>query len=468
MKDIDLAKWAKEAAEWSAKYRSEIGSMPVRSQARQGDTLAALPESPPEDAEEFGKIMDDFRQLVPPGLTHWQHPRFFAYFPANSLPASVVAEQLTAAIGANCMLWQTSPVGTEMEIRTMEWLSKMCGLPTNWRGVIQDTASSANFAAAVTARERALDWQGLEKGLSEGARLRFYMSPNSHSSATKALMLAGIGKDNAVMIPTLPSGSMDPEALHQAIDRDRKEDMVPAGVMAVVGATGTGVSDDLEAVGKVVEQEGLYGHVDAAWAGSAMVCPEHRHLIKGLERWDSYVFNPHKWLGANFDLSAHFLKDPDMQVRAMSATPDYLRTTHAQDTVDFCNWTPPLGRRFRALKLWFVIRAYGVSGLRGMIRNHIAWAQKAAETLRQEKDFEMVGAPQLAMFLFRHRPDLPTANEHNERLLTAINDDGFCYLTQTMVDGNYCIRFQVGSTTTTEKDVHDSLGRICDIARKLA
>ncbi len=471
MDDFDFLKWSAEAAKWADEYRSCLSDRPVRSQAAVGDTLRALPEEPPEEPEDFGAIMDDFRRLVPPGITHWQHPRFFAYFPANSSPASVIAEHLTAAIAANCMLWQTSPVGTEMEIRTLEWLAKMFALPEGWKGVIQDGASSATFAAAVTARERALDWQGMERGLAGGPVPRFYLSEHSHSSATKGLLLAGIGRENIIEVPTDGTGSMYPGALRDKVQADRKAGLVPAGVMAVVGATSIGVSDDLEELGKVVEEEGLYGHVDAAWAGSAALCPEHRGLLAGLERWDSYVFNPHKWLGTNFDLSAHFLKDASLQVRAMAAQPDYLRTQHADDTVDFSTWTAPLGRRFRALKLWFTIRAHGASGLREMIRNHVKWAQDAARKIEGEDGFELACEPKLSLFVFRHVPGGiggAEADAHNRALLDAVNADGFCYLTQTVVDGRYAIRFQVGSMSTSERDVTESVDRVVGIARKTA
>ena len=471
MNEAEFVKWANKATKWAADYRAGLRGMPVRPRLKQGEILGKLPESPPENAEDFSAIMDDFCKIVPDGLTHWQHPRFFAYFPANADLASVVAEHLTAAIAANCMLWQTSPVGTEMEIRMMEWLAQLFALPTGWKGVIQDTASSANFAAVVTAREKALGYEGLTKGLGSFGRLRFYMSPHSHSSAQKALMLAGIGKDNAVEVPTLESGSMDPGALQVAIKKDRSAGFIPAGALAVVGSTSTGVSDDLDALGDVVRNEGLYGHVDAAWAGSAMVCHELRKMVKGLEKWDSYVFNPHKWLGANFDVSAHFLKDPSLQKRAMSVMPHYLRTQSEEEIVDFYTWTAPLGRRFRALKLWFVIRSKGASGLREMIRNHIKWAAEAAKLLTAEGDFKLLGKPSLALFVFRHTPgglEAGMVGEHNHALCEAINTDGFCYLTQTEVDGQCALRFQVGSLSTTKKDVVESIDRIKSIARSKA
>ena len=467
----EFKKWAARAGEWSADYRGSVGKRPVRSRARPGDTLAALPASPPEDAEDFGRIMDDFVKIVPPGLTHWQHPRHFAYFPANSRDESVIAEFLTAAMGVNCMLWQTSPVGTEMEVRMLEWLAQMCGVPDSWRGVIQDTASSANLAAVLTARERALGHEGSEEGLASRPSLRYYMSEHSHSSASKAIALAGVGRRNAVVVPTLPSGSMDPARLAGAIGADRKSGHLPACVMAVVGSTSTGGSDDLRALGEVVRGEGLYGHVDAAWAGIAAMCPEHRGLIDGLDRWDSYVFNPHKWLGTNFDLSAHYLKDPEAQVRVMSAQPDYLRTHHAEDTVDFSNWTAPLGRRFRALKLWFVIRSNGVEGLRKTVRDHVSWGREAAEELGKEEGFAIERGPNLSLFVFRHLPggiDGERADAHNMALLEAINADGFCYLTPTKVDGRDALRFQVGTIACTRKDVQDSVARIAELARGLA
>ena len=471
MDEKEYLLWAQRISEWSANYRQGIDNYPVRSQAEPGATLATLPTTPPEAAENFDKIFADFERLIPPGLTHWQHPRFFAYFPANATLPSVLAEQLTAVLGANCMLWQTSPVGTEMEIRMLEWLAHLCDLPRSWQGVIQDTASSATLAAVLAAREKALNWQGLDTGLAAHPPLRFYCSEHNHSSIAKALALAGIGRRNMVIVPSLSSCSMDPEALRTAIESDRANNMQPVGVIAVVGATSTGVSDDLRSLGEVVTAEGLFGHVDAAWAGSAMVCPEHRHLLDGLELWDSYVFNPHKWLGTNFDLSAHFVKDHNDLFKTMAATPDYLRTQHTHGSIDFCNWTAPLGRRFRALKLWFVIRAYGGDGLRAMIRDHITWTAAAARDLTSEDDFELTSPVNLALFTFRHLPqsgmDLQAANTHNSKLLDAINADGFLYLTQTIIAERYVLRLQVGNATTTRQHVEASIQRIKEIARSL-
>ena len=466
----EFKKWANAANEWIADYRDSLTQHPVRSNVTPGYYLEQLPTNPPSEPEDFAEIFDDFKKLVPPGLTNWQHPRFFAYFPANSSMPSVIAEQLTAGIAANCMLWQTSPVATEMEIRMLEWLGQLCNVPKTWQGVIQDSASSANFAAIVTAREIALNWQGNQEGLNKHKTLRFYYAQKSHSSINKGIKLAGIGLENAIAIPDDEYHSMDVTVLEEKINEDLKNGYIPAGVFAVVGATSNGYSDDLVKVGEIVNKYNLYGHVDAAWSGSATICDEYKDLIKGLELWDSYVFNPHKWMGVNFDLSAHFLKDPSKQIKTFSLVPDYLKTQHATNTVDFSNWTAPLGRRFRALKLWFVIRSFGKSGLVKMIKDHVTWAENAASQLSFAKDFKIVTNPQLAMFLFRHEPSGLTTdelNEHNQKLLNAINQDGYLYLTQTMHENKYTLRFVVGTTLTTKEDVNNSVNKIIEIAKSI-
>ena len=463
----EYRKWAKKAADWSVAYRKNIAKQPVRSQAMPGDTLAKLPAEPPEEAEDFSEVFADFTRIVPPGLTNWQHPRFFAYFPANASLPSVLAEQLAAAMGINSMLWQTSPVATEMEIRMLEWLAKLCAIPNGWRGVIQDTASSANFTACVTMRERALNWQGNLEGLHNQPRVRIYYGEHSHSSVLKGVWLSGIGKQNALAIGLDETGSMDAKSLSEAIENDRRAGFLPAGVMATLGATSTGCSDNLDSLGDVLNQHNLYGHVDGAWAGSAMICEEHRHLMAGIEKWDSYVFNPHKWLGTNFDLSAQFLKDPEPQIKTMATTPSYLRTGHAQNVDDFSTWVMPLGRRFRALKLWFVIRAYGAHGLRSMIRDHVKWASSAADKLAQAPGFALWGKPNLGLVLFRHelpRMDGKERDEHNAALLERINSDGHVYLTPTLLPEGYALRMSIGTTATTQKDVEGSIERIIELA----
>ena len=466
----DFRDWAKRAADWAANYHQNIRHLPVRAQVRPGDILKQLPQNPPENGEEMADIFSDFENIVLPGITHWQHPRHFAYFPANASPPSVLAEQLTAALGTNAMLWQTSPAATEMEIRMMEWLAQMIGLSTDWKGLIQDTASSATFAAVLSAREKALNWKGNESGLAGLPMLRFYATEHNHSSVAKAVWLAGIGRENLIDIPTDDDGAMLPSALAKAVFADRKAGMLPAGLIAVIGATGIGVSDKLSTLLPVARQERLFIHVDAAWAGSALICPEYRHLIDGVEEADSFVFNPHKWLMTNFDCSAHFVKDPSLLAKTFAARPEYLQTPGADNIVNFSEWAAPLGRRFRALKLWFVIRSYGVEGIRNMIRQHIQWAMAAAKMFGDRQDFELTTPPKLSLFTFRFHPPGLSADELediNARLLAAVNDDGYLYLTQARHEGKYVIRFQVGQMASTADDIKTAAEKIFEIAQGL-
>lgn len=447
----DFARWGARIADWGAQYHRTLRDRPVRARTRPGSIAAALPASPPEGAEPLDQVFADFQALVVPGMTHWQHPRFFAYFPANAAPPSMLAEQLTAILAAQCMLWQTSPAATEMETVMLDWLRQAVGLPTGFRGVIQDSASSATLAAVLTMRERALDWAGNRAGLSGQPRLRVYASDQVHSSIDRAIWIAGIGADNLVRIPTRGSlRGMDPGALAQAIAADRAAGMVPAGLIACTGGTATGACDDLRVVLAVAREHDLYTHVDAAWAGAAMICPEFRHLWVGVEGADSIVFNPHKWLGVQFDCAAHFLADPAPLVRTLAIRPDYLKTFGADGVTDYSEWSIPLGRRFRALKLWFVIRHYGLGGLRDRIRNHVRWSVALAERLRADPRFQIVTEPVLSLFSFRL---VGVDDAGQQDFVNRINDDGRIYLTQTKVAGATVIRFQVGQFDATEDDV---------------
>jgi aromatic-L-amino-acid decarboxylase len=461
--------WSRRAADWGADYRASLRDRPVRPSVDPGTIFRSIDVSPPEQAEPMEAIFADFEKKIVPGMTHWQHPRFFAYFPANAAPVSVVAEYLVSAIAAQCMLWQTSPAATELETRTVDWMRQALGLPEGFSGVIQDSASSATLAAVLTMREKALDWQGNGKGLSGQPAVRIYSSDQVHTSIDRAIWVAGIGEANLVRIPTGGRWrSMDASALEAAIVADRAAGLLPAGIVACVGGTSTGGTDDIAAVAEVARRHGLYLHVDAAWAGSAMICPEYRHFWAGVEGADSIVFNPHKWLGAQFDCSIHLLRDPESHVRTLAIRPDYLKTHGHDGIVNYSEWSVPLGRRFRALKLWFLLRAHGLENLRRMIRNHVAWSGQLSERLRREPDFEIVTEPMLSLFSFRHRPPAGVdADEHNLALVNAINDDGRIYLTQTKVDGRVAIRFQSGSFDATEQDVAMAFDVITAIARRL-
>ena len=465
----EFGPWGRKAADWAQAYHRDIGGRPVRAQTEPGEVLAALPAAPPETPEAMDDVMRDFEEIVMPGMTHWQHPRFFAYFPGNAAPASVLAEFLVSSVAAQCMLWQTSPAATEMETRMMDWLRQALGLPDPFQGVIQDSASSATLAAVLTMRERALGWAGNKAGLAGQPVLRIYASAEGHTSIDRAIWIAGIGQDNLVRVPIAGENrGMDPAALEAAIEADTAAGLRPAGIILNVGATGTGATDPIAACMDVAEKHGLFTHVDAAWAGSAMICPEFRDMWAGVERADSIVFNPHKWLGAQFDCSAHFLRNADDLVRTLAIQPEYLRTHGRDGVINYSEWSVPLGRRFRALKLWFLIRAYGLEGLRERLRNHVAWSRALCNRLAETDGFEIVTRPMWSLFTFRFAPpgtgDLDALNQ---RIVDTINDDGRIYLTQTRVDGDLVIRFQAGQFDTTEDDVAMAYDVICEIAAKL-
>ncbi|WBU57360.1 pyridoxal phosphate-dependent decarboxylase family protein [Paracoccus sediminicola] len=466
MEPQEFERWSEKAALWGARYRASLRDRPVRAQTQPGEIYRAMPVRPPETGEEMQAIFDDFEAIIQPGMTHWQHPRFFAYFPANAAPVSVVAEHLVTAMAAQCMLWQTSPAATELETRMMEWLRDALGLPESFSGVIQDSASSATLAAVLVMRERALNWQGNRQGLAGQGRLRIYCSDQVHTSIDRAIWVSGIGEENLVRIPAeSPIGSMPAEALDAAIRADLAAGHVPAGVIACIGATGTGASDDLSAVLAVAKRHDLYSHVDAAWAGAAMICPEFRDLWQGIEDADSIVFNPHKWLGAQFDCSAHLLRDPDLLVRTLAIQPEYLKT-HGQDgIINYSEWSVPLGRRFRALKLWFLLRFHGLEGLRRMIRNHVRWSQALADRLARTPGFEITTPPVLSLFSFRQTG---ADDAQTIALLNAINDDGRIYLTQTRAAGRVVIRFQAGQFDCTEEDIDIAYRAITDTAQRMS
>lgn len=447
----EFPEWGAKISDWAADYHKTLRDRPVRAQTSPGDIAVQLDQSPPEDATGMDTIMADFERIVMPGITHWQHPRFFAYFPANAAPPSMLAEMLVSTIAAQCMLWQTSPAATEMETVMLDWLRQAIGLPTGFAGVIQDSASSATLAAVLTMRERALNWQGNQMGLSGQPRLRIYCSAEVHTSVDRAIWVAGIGQDNLVRVPVKGAlRGMDPDALRAIIERDIADGHRPAGVIACTGGTGTGASDDLTKVLQIARDFDLYSHVDAAWAGAGMICPEFRTLWEGVELADSIVFNPHKWLGAQFDCSAHFLKDPSTLVKTLAIQPEYLKTHGHDNLINYSEWSVPLGRRFRALKLWFLIRSYGLDGLRTRLRNHVAWAQELCDQLRADTRFEIVTDPVLSLFTFGL-----TGKDDAEMIdyVNRINDDGRIYITQTKVDGRIVVRFQVGQFDATRADV---------------
>ncbi len=468
MNKDDFRYWSHRATDWSADYLGSLGERPVRAQVAPGEIGARIEQTPPEQGQDMQRILDDFSDIIPAGMTHWQHPRFFAYFQGNAAPAAIVAEQLAATLAAQCMLWQTSPAATELELKMVDWLRQATGLPARFSGVLQDTASSATLCAILTMRERALQWRGNAEGLAGQPAVRIYASTRTHTSIDKGVWIAGIGQDNLVKIPTHANLAMDLDALRRAIHADRAAGLRPAGVVVCVGGTSTGATDDVRAACELAREEGLFSHVDAAWAGSAMICPEFRHLWDGVELADSIVLNPHKWLGAPMECSAHFVAEPELLVKTMAIKPEYLKTYGKDGIVNFSEWSVQLGRRFRALKLWFLFRAYGLEGLRARIRNHVEWSQGLARRLAAQADFEIVTQPVLSLFSFRYvPPGVVDADALNLELVNAINDDGRIYLTQTNHDGNLVLRFVAGQFDMQEDDAHIAFQAICEVARAL-
>ncbi|MEE8545506.1 MAG: pyridoxal-dependent decarboxylase [Alphaproteobacteria bacterium] len=456
--------------DWMADYLADVEQYPVRAQVEPGEIAARLPAAPPEEAEPMARIFADFRDLIVPGMTHWQHPGFFAFFPANSSPPSVLAEMLTATLGAQCMIWQTSPAATELETRVLEWLRRMTGLPEGFVGVIQDTASTATLCAIITARERATGFAANEAGLGAVEELTVYCSEEAHSSVEKDVKIAGLGRRSLRLIACDDDFAMAPDALEQAIEADLAAGRKPACVVATLGTTGVGGFDPLRPLGEICRRHGIWLHVDAAWAGSALILARERWMIDGVEYVDSFVFNPHKWLFTNFDCSAYFVRDAEALTRSFEIMPEFLKTAEDDRVYNYRDWGIPLGRRFRALKLWFVIRAYGVEGLRRRISAHLEAARELADEVAAADDFEVLAPVKLALVCFRYRPDgvdEGALDGLNQRLLERLNASGALYLTHTRIRGAYAIRLVVGQTTTRREHVRAAWRTIQETARAL-
>ena len=442
--------------DWMADYLRDVGERRIVPDVEPGDVRRSLPAVPPAEAEPFERIAADFRDLIVPGMTHWNHPGWFAYFPANHSPPSILAEMLTATLGAQCMSWQTSPAATELEQVVMEWLRDMLGLPGEFTGVIQDTASTATLVALLTARERVGG---------DPARLTVYASTEAHSSVPKGVRLAGIGLERLRAIPADESFAMRPDLLEQAIAADVAVGLVPACVVATAGTTSSTGVDPLRAIGEICRRLGIWLHVDAAYAGAAAILPERRALFDGVELADSFVFNPHKWLLTNFDCSACFVRDVPALLETFAANPAFLQTAYDTEVVNFRDWGIQLGRRFRALKLWFVIRSYGVEGLQAMLRRHIALAAEFRSWLEGEPGFVVAAPSPFGLVCFRHEPttlrgDGLSLDAWNRGLLERINAAGDVYLTHTMLGGRYTLRLAVGQWQTQRADVLRAWDRI--------
>jgi aromatic-L-amino-acid/L-tryptophan decarboxylase len=460
MDNREFRHYAHELVDWMADYLEQVENLPVKSQAGPGDIYGRLPEKAPQQGESIAEIFSDFLDIILPGMTHWQSPNFFGYFPANSSYPSVLAEMLTATLGAQCMKWETSPAAAELEEKMMAWLKDITGLPSHFHGVIQDTASTATLVAILTAREKHSEYQVNEKGMKWFDSFRVYCSAETHSSVEKAVKIAGIGSDNLVKAGTDSQFRLDPRLLKESIESDLKVGNKPVCVVATLGTTGVTAIDPLQDIADICSRYGIWLHVDAAFAGSALILPEYRWMIKGLEQADSFVFNPHKWLFTNFDCSAYFVKDKYSLLRTLQVVPEYLRTQDQGRVNDYCDWGVPLGRRFRSLKLWFVLRSYGIEKLQEKLRNHIQMAKGLAEKIEQEEEFELMAPVTLNLVCFRYRPggleDENEISKINEKLLKKINATGKAFMTHTKINGRYVIRMVIAQTNVEQRHVDEA------------
>jgi aromatic-L-amino-acid decarboxylase len=453
-------KYGHAVVDWIAEYLDRIEEYPVLAQVEPGDIKAGLPPQPPEKSEDMEAILDDFRQILLPGITHWQHPSFFAYFPANNSEPSILAEFLTAALGAQCMVWQTSPAATELEEVVMDWLRQMLGLPEDFTGVIQDTASTSTLCAILCARERTTNFEVNRRGFQDGdvRPLIVYTSEEAHSSVEKAVKIAGFGKDHLRVIPAGADYAMQPEALKQCIEDDHEKGFVPCCVVATVGTTSSTAMDPLRPIGEICRRHCLWLHVDGAMAGTAAILPEMRHILDGIELADSFVFNPHKWMFTNFDCSAYFCKEPEVLTSTFEVLPEYLKTGVDRQVKNFRDWGIPLGRRFRALKLWFVIRHFGVKGLQGKLRAHLELAGQFASWVEKDPEFELMAPVTLNLVCFRYHPSHEAWTEEelertNKSLMDAVNRSGRMFITHTKLRGKFALRLCIGQTSTTVDQV---------------
>ncbi|MBN1598804.1 MAG: hypothetical protein JW894_10955 [Bacteroidales bacterium] len=470
IKNEDFKSEAYSFIDWISGYFNHVENFPVRSQVNYGDIKKRLPEHPPYSGEPIEAIFNDFKNVIIPGVTHWQSPRNFAYFPANSSIPSVLAEILTAALGVQAMKWITSPAATELEEVVMDWLRQMIDLPEKFKGVIYDTASIASLSAVVAARERITGFKSNSFGTGK-LPLRYYCSSETHSSIDKAIRIAGIGSENLVKVGTDIKYGMDPDQLEKSIKKDLGNNLLPTCIIATIGTTGTCAIDPVGEIAEIAKKYKVWLHIDAAFAGSALVLPEFRKEIHGLENADSIVFNPHKWMFTNFDCSVFFIKDRNHLQKTFSMVPEYLKTPDANEASDYSNWSLQLGRRFRSLKLWFVIRNFGVDEIKERIREHINLAIYFEQLINNHKDFELVVSRNLAVVCFRYHPEPVSEkndlNKLNFSLLETINKTGKAYLSHTVIDDKFTLRFVCAQTNTKKTHVTEAFNTIVNCSKQI-
>jgi aromatic-L-amino-acid decarboxylase len=465
----DFRRHGHAVVDWIADYYARMESFPVLSQVKPGEIRASLPPAPPQQGEPFAALLGDVEKLILPGITHWQSPNFFAYFPSNNSGPSILGDLLASGLGVQGMLWATSPACTEVETHVLDWLVGMLGLPEKFLstrsggGVIQDTASSASLCALLAARERATDFASNQHGCD--GKLVAYTSQQAHSSIEKAVMVAGIGSKNLRLVAVDENFALRPEALARQIGEDRRAGLTPCFVCATIGTTSSNAMDPIAEIGRICREQQLWLHVDAAMSGTAALCPEFRHTHAGVELADSYAFNPHKWMFTNFDCDCFYVADRATLIKTLSILPEYLknRATESGSVFDYRDWQVQLGRRFRALKLWFVIRHYGIEGLQHHIREHVRLAQEFAFWVKQEAEFELAAPAPLNLVCFRHKG----GDEANQTIMERLNRSGDLFLTHTRLDGKITLRMSIGQSHTQERHVARAWQRIQEEAGKL-
>jgi aromatic-L-amino-acid/L-tryptophan decarboxylase len=458
----EFRRHGKAVVDWIADYFERVESFPVLSQVKFGEIRASLPVSAPQNGESFEAMISDVNRLIMPGITHWQSPNFFAFFPSNNSFPSILGEMLSAGLGVQGMLWATSPACTELETHVLDWLVEMLGLPPAFAssgmggGVIQDTASSSTLCALLAARERATNYATNDRGCD--GRMTAYTSTQAHSSIEKDAKIAGIGASNLRAIEVDENFAMRFDALAAQIKRDREAGKTPFFVCATVGTTSSNAIDPIRKIGEICRAHKIWLHVDAAMAGTAALCPEFRAMHDGVDLADSYCFNPHKWMFTNFDCDCFYVADRSALIRTLSVLPEYLRNkaTESGAVIDYRDWQVPLGRRFRALKLWFVIRHYGVEGLRHHVRRHVQLAQEFASWVRADDRFELAAPAPLNLVCFRHR----AGDAANQTIMDRLNQSGDLYLTHTKLNGRIALRMSIGQSQTEQRHVERAWRRI--------
>jgi aromatic-L-amino-acid decarboxylase len=471
MSSSEFRKHGHAVIDWIADYLEKPDRWPVLSGVRPGEVRAALPESPPARGERMDTILEDFQRLIVPAITHWNHPAFMAYFANSSTSAGVLGEALTAALNVNAMLWRTSPAATELELLTLDWLRQMLGLPAGFFGVIGDTASSNTLYALAAAREMHPRLRIREQGMVARTDLPpifIYCSEEAHSSVDKAVMTLGFGLNALKRISTDDRLRMDARELAAVIERDRTAGAIPMAVVATVGTTSTTAIDPVTAIAEICAAHKMWLHVDASYGGVAAILPEMRHVLDGCDQAHSLVVNPHKWLFTPMDCSALYTRRPDLLKQAFQHVPDYLASNDGDGVVNLMDYGISLGRRFRALKLWFVIRQFGVDGLRLLVSEHIRIARRLAEWIDADPELERLADVPFSTVVFRHRPGGMAGkilDDHNAKVLEKVNATRQVYLSHTRVRGSYALRIAIGNIHTTEADVRRAFDLVREAGR---